>query len=81
MVRGPLVPVFSCDVPLMRMTGALVAVTSILPEATTAALYPETRVLGLSFVSIARGGGNTAPTNEDKGKLGPLLKGIMERLS
>lgn len=80
MVRGPLVPVFSCDKPLLRATGADAAVTSILPEATIAALYPDTRALGLVFVSIGADGTIIEPTEEQTVKRGELLKGIIAQL-
>lgn len=80
MVRGPLVPVLSCNKPHLRMSGASATVTSILPEATIAALYPDMRVLGLAFVSIGTDGTIIVPTDEQTAKRGELLTRIIEQL-
>lgn len=80
MVRGPLVPIFSCNKPRLRIGGASATVTSILPEATIAALYPDTRVLGLAFVSIGADGTILAPTEEQTAKRGELLARIIAQL-
>ncbi len=80
MVRGPLVPILSGDISLMSLLSADVAVTSILPEATIAALYPATKAVGLSFVSIAHDGMKYVATPEYTTKRGELLRGIIAGL-
>lgn len=80
MVSGPLVPILSGDLPAMRILNADVAVTSILTEATIAALYPDTRAVGLSFVSIAPDGTKYAATPDDTMKRGELLTRIITGL-
>lgn len=80
MVRGPLVPVFSCNKSRLRMGGASVTVTSILTEAMIAALYQDIAVLGLSFVSIGSDGMKLHPNEEHAVKRAMLLKDIIAQL-
>ncbi|MDO8585301.1 MAG: hypothetical protein Q7R85_04270 [bacterium] len=80
MVRGPLVPTLSHDVNHLCDSGADVTVTSILPEATFVALYPNTRAVGLSSVSIAADGTKYVATPEYTAKRGELLQNMIAGL-
>lgn len=79
MIRGPLGPISRYDIVPLRRTGALAAVTSIVPEACFATLYKEegVRVLALSRVSDD---GSDPSSRDEKKKLGVFLTSIVARL-
>lgn len=77
MIRGPLGEISKYDIVPLRRTGALAAVTSIIPEACIATLYPGTKVLALSRVSDD---GSDPSSDKEKKKLGTLLTNIIAQL-
>lgn len=77
MVRGSLGEISKYDIGSLRRTRALATVTSIVPEACVATLYPGTKVLALSRVSDD---GSDPSSSDEKKKLGAFLTSIVARI-
>ncbi|MFH1193706.1 MAG: hypothetical protein V1661_01790 [bacterium] len=85
MVRGPGFEGRKYDKKILSGFGASMAMMSILPEATVAALYPEVNVCAISFITNTASeehshAENQKRASESAGKLGDLLLNLIESL-
>lgn len=79
MIRGPLGPISQYDIVPLRRTGALAAVTSIVPEACFATLYKEEGVKVLALSRVSNDGSDPSSSDEKK-ELGAFLTSIVARI-
>lgn len=77
MVRGPLAPPTRADLRVLHQTRALGIVTSIIPEACIARLYPGTKVIALSRIGNDE---HDMPSKDEQRKFGELLTRIIAQL-
>jgi purine-nucleoside phosphorylase len=85
MIRGPFFEGRKYDKGILAGVGASAVAMSMLPEACVAALYPETRVLAMSFITNDASEDHSHETNQARAKdrsatLGVCLRGILDRL-
>lgn len=85
MLRGPFFEGRKYDKPNLRDTGASAVGMSTLPEACIASLYPDTKVLALSFITNDDSEEHSHEENmrrakEQSAKLGALLQGIIQTI-